>query len=212
MQLVFTCTNRDTLYARGTHLHHNVRETGAFDSSCRHNSWAFLSNGLYPAVRETMSYFYNMGFTVLSVVFFLHVCIFMHRITIVWLSCLGPSIFLLQNTCMLFVFGFECTWWRLFQKRFMRIKFDIYVFYCFFTTFIWCLYIFVDNEMWRTLLRICFFKWISIFPSKLLIVDTIRKNYQLVIWAVLSFSYWILFFKLKNITQIVEIYIRFITF
>jgi len=23
---------------------------------------------------------------------------------------------------------FECTWWRLFQKRTVRIKFDIYVF------------------------------------------------------------------------------------
>jgi len=25
-------------------------------------------------------------------------------------------------------FGFERTWWRLFQKRFVRTKFDIYVF------------------------------------------------------------------------------------
>ena len=27
------------------------------------------------------------------------------------------------------LFGFECTWWRLFQKRIVRIKFYIYVFY-----------------------------------------------------------------------------------
>jgi hypothetical protein len=27
------------------------------------------------------------------------------------------------------LFGFECTWWRFFQKRVVRIKFYIYVFY-----------------------------------------------------------------------------------
>jgi 4-amino-4-deoxy-L-arabinose transferase-like glycosyltransferase len=44
---------------------------------------------------------------------------------------LCPLVVLLPNTFVLFwcqTFGFERTWWRLFQKRVMRTKFDIYVF------------------------------------------------------------------------------------
>jgi len=48
-----------------------------------------------------------------------------------WLSCLGLFVFLLPKTFKLFgfqIFWLERTWWRLFQKRVLRTKFDIYVF------------------------------------------------------------------------------------
>jgi hypothetical protein len=44
-----------------------------------------------------------------------------------WLSCLGPLVLLLPKF-KLFGFPFERTWWRLFQKRVVRTKLDIYVF------------------------------------------------------------------------------------
>ena len=42
------------------------------------------------------------------------------------LSCLGPLVYLLQKFCLHYL-DYECTWWRLFQKRFIHLKFDIYV-------------------------------------------------------------------------------------
>jgi len=48
-----------------------------------------------------------------------------------FLSCLDPLVFLFPKTFKSFgkYFGFECTWWRLFQKCGVHINFDIYVFY-----------------------------------------------------------------------------------
>ena len=40
-------------------------------------------------------------------------------------SCLGPLVLLLQKFEI--IFDFERTWWRLFQKRVVHTKFDIYV-------------------------------------------------------------------------------------
>jgi hypothetical protein len=40
-------------------------------------------------------------------------------------SCLGPLVLLLQK--LEIIFDFERTWWRLFQKRVVHTKFDIYV-------------------------------------------------------------------------------------
>ena len=48
---------------------------------------------------------------------------------------LGPLFFLRQNTfnlCDFTIFDFQRTWWRLFQKRVMRTKLDIYSFIIFF--------------------------------------------------------------------------------
>jgi hypothetical protein len=39
--------------------------------------------------------------------------------------CLGPLVFLLPK--LEIIFDFERTWWRLFQKRVVHTKFDIYV-------------------------------------------------------------------------------------
>ena len=40
-------------------------------------------------------------------------------------SCLGPLVLLLPK--LEIIFDFERTWWRLFQKRVVHTKFDIYV-------------------------------------------------------------------------------------
>ena len=48
-----------------------------------------------------------------------------------WLSWLGTLVYCFQTllNCLAFqYFDFECTWWKLFQKRVVRTKFDIYVF------------------------------------------------------------------------------------
>ena len=39
--------------------------------------------------------------------------------------CLGPLVLLLPKLAI--IFDFERTWWRLFQKRVVHTKFDIYV-------------------------------------------------------------------------------------
>jgi hypothetical protein len=39
--------------------------------------------------------------------------------------CLGPLVLLLPK--LEIIFDFERTWWRLFQKRVVHTKFDIYV-------------------------------------------------------------------------------------
>jgi hypothetical protein len=47
-----------------------------------------------------------------------------------WWSYLGPLVYLLAkllNYLAFQPFDFERTWWRLFQKRIVRTKFDIYV-------------------------------------------------------------------------------------
>ena len=47
------------------------------------------------------------------------------------LSWLGPLVYLLQKFCLHYLdfqfLDYEHTWWRLFQKRFMHLKFDIYI-------------------------------------------------------------------------------------
>ena len=48
-----------------------------------------------------------------------------------WLPCLGPFVFLLLkrlNYLAFQSFDIERAWWRLFQKRVVRTKYDIYVF------------------------------------------------------------------------------------
>jgi hypothetical protein len=48
-----------------------------------------------------------------------------------WLSCLGPLVYFLKNILNYLTFqpfDFERTWWRLFQKRVVHTKFDIYFF------------------------------------------------------------------------------------
>jgi hypothetical protein len=50
-----------------------------------------------------------------------------------WLSCLDSLVLLLTSMQLAYVidfqsFDFERTWWRFFQKRVVRTKFDIYVF------------------------------------------------------------------------------------
>jgi hypothetical protein len=46
-----------------------------------------------------------------------------------WLSCLVPLVYPKTLNYLAFqYFDFECTWWRFFQKRVVRTKFDIYAF------------------------------------------------------------------------------------
>jgi hypothetical protein len=43
----------------------------------------------------------------------------------IFYQCLGPLVLLLPK--LKIIFDFERTWWRLFQKRVVHTKFDIYV-------------------------------------------------------------------------------------
>ena len=60
----------------------------------------------------------------------------------------GPLVLLLPNTFKLFscyYFEFERTWWRLFQKRVVRTKFDIYICIITFNYMVKCLIEMMDS-------------------------------------------------------------------
>ena len=56
-----------------------------------------------------------------------------------WLSCLDPLVFLLLKICFNYLafqaLCYGCALWRLFQKRVVRTKFDIYVLYLYYSSF-----------------------------------------------------------------------------
>ena len=95
-------------------------------------------------------------------------------------------------------FDFECTWWRLFQKRVVRTKFDIYVF----ITITWSIPLLVDYylciitfKMYQVFLM---FKWKYVCT-----VSKLLSNYcgflTILYFKVLLLNYFAVFMKILRV-------------